>query len=301
MKKKKLALATAIATLTAGFSMFASVPASADRLSDEMIVIEVGDRFALVAVPELTDSIPTYRSMLCSFYFLSTESPEFAPIAGQVKYGDVICCSGYDSRCTTEIVGINSMYFDEDEDESNCKMEIVGSVLDTSFENCSPITVDGQTFIQITGSDGTRYVIENEANYSAVDDFLSWENDGGYNGVFYSDLVPTPEVPVEYSEELANKYNRESGHPIWIRPNEDGDVNSDDKVDSADASVILEEIALYGVGDTGKMNTSESKAADVNGDGVINAKDAAVILSYSAQVGSGMLEGVSLRAYTGQS
>ncbi|MDE5754417.1 MAG: dockerin type I repeat-containing protein [Oscillospiraceae bacterium] len=291
--KKKLVLVTAIATLTASLSVFSSLPSSAKvGQSSEMIVIDVEATSVLVAIPELWDSTPTGHRVLCNFYTLGTESPEFAPIAEQVKYGDMIHFSGDGEVVFTAVIGINGMYCES----GNCELEIVGSVLDEPFENFDSVTVDGQTSIQITGADGTRYVFEEGAVFNEVAAFVCWEHDAGYTGIYYDKGTDSD----KYSEELANEYNRESGHPIWIRPNEDGDVNSDDKVDSADAAVILEDIALNAVGETGRMNASENKAADVNGDGVINAKDAAVILSYSAQVGSGMLEGVSLKAYAVQ-
>ncbi|MDE7120564.1 MAG: hypothetical protein K2O42_00170 [Oscillospiraceae bacterium] len=291
LKKRKLALATAIVTLTASLSVFSGVPASAKvQQSNEMIVINIEDTSVLLAIPELWDSTPTDRRMLCNFYTMSIEGSEFAPIAEQIKYGDVIHCYDDGQMACSQVAGINGMWFEFD----GCELEIVGSVLEESFENFGSVTIGDQTSIQITGADGTRYVFENGSDYKEVDDFWAWECGGCYTGFnSYDDTS-------EYSEELANRYSKEAGHPIWIRPNEDGDVNSDDVVDSADAAVILEDIALNAVGDTGRMNASENQAADVNGDGVIDAQDAAVILSYSAETGSGMLEGVTLKAYAAQ-
>ncbi|MDE7120563.1 MAG: dockerin type I repeat-containing protein [Oscillospiraceae bacterium] len=474
LKKRKLALATAIATLTASLSVFSSVPTSAEVWqSGEMVVIDVTDNSVLIAYSEQRDV--SRRDMLCSFYTLDKKSPAVAPIAEQVKYGDLICFTGEDLSYT-EIEGINDMSFGDG------AVAIVGSALDTSSGNFGSVTVDDQTFVQITGADGTRYVFENGADYREVTGFLGWEYSGSYTGINpYSDTT-------EYSEELANRYSKESGrpiwvlssedgevnsdssgvpvsaewnnnelfvistfpsvissdklsvlvaypqklfesegnsdylmdelkfhfyvmdmsttkqlkygdvlrysdevvvyysevcgvnvlellhadtlqgddasrnavevvgsvfdtpsehfgsitvddqtflqitdrdgtkyvfedgisytdleefalqnsneeyykengHPIWVLPNEDGDVNSDDKIDSADAAVILEEIALNAVGETGRMNASENQAADVNGDGVIDAQDAAIVLSYASEVGSGMLEDVTLKAY----
>lgn len=285
--KKKLVLATVIATLTAGLSMFSGVPAFANEM-DDGVVVAVNDSYAVVAFPnyQWDESRPQ-----CRFCVIPKSDSLFATIAEQVRYGDVICWSDETVWMVADSPLINGM-----SSFGDGAIEIVGSVLDEPFECFSPVTVDGQTFIQIPGAEGMRYVLEDGADCEEIEDFWGWECCRYYTGIYYDKETGSD----KYSEELANEYNRESGHSIWVLPNEDGDVNSDDKVDSADAAVILEEVAQYGVGDTGRMNVSENKAADVNGDGKINAQDAAVILSYSAQVGSGMLEGVSLKAYAAQ-
>ncbi|MDE7120562.1 MAG: dockerin type I repeat-containing protein [Oscillospiraceae bacterium] len=486
LKKRKFALATAVATLTASLSMFSGVPAFAENaLTSGLVVFNVTDSSVLVGSPNYTETEKTRRDLGFDFYSISKE--ELVPIAEQVKYGDIIYIPGnvfWGSTCTPLI---NDMVFDLEGETP----EIAGSVLEESFKNISSVTVDDQTSIQITGTDGTQYVFEDGITYKEMENFLGWEYGGSYSGLnLNSDTA-------EYSEEMANKYSKESGQPIWvipgqnveyyfeiqkgifdmiynatpvvpagtwyshkmvvvdmmddavyvawdgeapendkrdmtyhfykldksipemaeiadelkygdiirytgtgemvfagnpliddmsftsgegkleilgsvvtapvqgnftavtdkdnvtyilmndadydtcymiesradhntitdfltwvsedhtgdskphkfdwkkdgafwIRPNEDGDVNSDNEVNSADAAVILEDVAMSAVGDTGRMNASENQAADVNGDGAINAADAAIVLSYSSEVGSGMLEGVTLKAYAVQ-
>ncbi|MDE5754415.1 MAG: dockerin type I repeat-containing protein [Oscillospiraceae bacterium] len=245
--------------------------------SNEMLVLNVTDDYALVAWGGV-GVMPDQSDIHCRFYRLDMNSPELAPIAPGLKYGDVIYYTGTGEMTFAGKTGIDDMSFTSGEG----KMVKSGSVLGGWFKSFAPVVTDERVVVRITDADEIEYVVENEIDYDTLADFIEWENTSGYTG------------------SQPGKYTEETGQMIYIRKNEDGDVNSDDKVDSADAAVILEEIALYGVGGAGKMNTSESKAADVNGDGAINAKDAALILSYSAQVGSGMLEGVSLKAYAAQ-
>ncbi|MDE6088524.1 MAG: dockerin type I repeat-containing protein [Oscillospiraceae bacterium] len=267
--RKKLTLATSVAILSTCFSVFSNILAFAEWQGDEFVVIETDPVNAciLVATPEYPFA---GDDMTCRFHTMGIQTPEFAQIAEQLKYGDVIRHSDQSLLRVDPIVGISNIAYDSDDGI----VEIVGSVLDTPIGDFDAVTIGDEMLMRITSRDGTKYVIESEVTYNDVNEFI-WRED---------------------SEE----YYKESGHPIWILPNEDGDVNSDDKVDSADAAVILEEIALNAVGDTGRMNASENLSADVNGDGAINAADAAIVLSYASEVGSGMLEGVTLKAYAAQ-
>ncbi|MDE7120566.1 MAG: hypothetical protein K2O42_00180 [Oscillospiraceae bacterium] len=280
LKKRKLALATAIVTLTASLSVFSSVPASAWNLREYVVLsIDVSDGTALV-IP--TDERPVFykwnddspeRVFCCKLLWLYSD-PLSVHVIERAEYGDVIRFSGKGDIGQTEIKGVNDIVYDFDtSDSENNTFEIVGSVFDAPPEHFGAVTMNGQTFMQVTLDDGTKFVVEDGITIEDIDKMLA--------------------------QKPATEY--EEGHcPVWVLPNEDGDVNSDDKVDSADAAVLLEEIALSAVGETGRMNASENQAADVNGDGIIDAQDAAVILSYSAEIGSGMLEGVTLKAYAAQ-
>ncbi|MDE6729990.1 MAG: dockerin type I repeat-containing protein [Oscillospiraceae bacterium] len=241
---------------------------SAEWRGDEFVVIynDPANMDILVAAPEYPFA---GDDMTCRFHIMGTNSPEFAQIAEQLKYGDVIRHSDQSLLRVNPIEGISNIAYDSDDGI----VEIVGSVLDTPIGDFDAVTIGDETFMLITGRDGTKYVIESEVTYDDVNEFI-WRRS-------------------------TDEYHKEE-HAIWVLPNEDGDVNSDNEVDSADAAVILEDIALNAVGDTGKMNASENQAADVNGDGAINAADAAIVLSYSSEVGSGMLEGVTLKAYAAQ-
>ncbi len=58
-----------------------------------------------------------------------------------------------------------------------------------------------------------------------------------------------------------------------------GDINCDDKVDSADAILVLREYAMSLTGES-LLSTAEKAAADVNGDGEVDANDAILMLQY---------------------
>ncbi|MDE6088523.1 MAG: hypothetical protein K2G25_09080 [Oscillospiraceae bacterium] len=280
MKKRKLAIATAIVILIASLSVFSGVPASAEWNNDELFVIstDFSNGRALVAYPQKLfepEGNSDYLRDELKFHFYEMDMPA----TKQWKYGDILRYSDEVGVYYTEVCGVNILeLLNADtlqaDDASRNAVEVVGSVFDTPSEHFGFVTIDDQTFLQITDRDGTKYVFE--------------------DGISYTDLE---EFALQNSNE---EYYKENGHLIWVLPNEDGDVNSDDKVDSADAAVILEEIALSAVGDTGRMNASENLAADVNGDGIIDAQDAAVVLSYTSEAGSGMLEGVTLKAYAAQ-
>lgn len=279
LKKRKLAFATAIATLTASLSMFSSVSASASHLREYVVLS--ADASKGVAMVIDTEELPAFygrdyefpeRVFCCSLLMLHSDFPLFAQVIEQVKYGDIIRFSGEGDIGQTEKAGVNNVVYDYNSEDDENTFEIVGSIFDTPSENFGSVTIDDETFMQVILDDGTRFIVEDGITYDDADKML------------YQRSFP---------------YKR--GHcPVWVLPNEDGDVNSDNQVNSADAAVLLEEIALNAVGDTGKMNASENKAADVNGDGVIDAQDAAVVLSYTSEVGSGMLEGVTLKAYAAQ-
>ena len=65
-----------------------------------------------------------------------------------------------------------------------------------------------------------------------------------------------------------------------------GDVNGSGTIDAGDASEILIESALRGVGQ-GEFDSEKEKTADLNCDSVIDAQDATFVLIYSAVAGAG--------------
>ncbi|MDE6088525.1 MAG: hypothetical protein K2G25_09090 [Oscillospiraceae bacterium] len=276
LKKRKLALATAIATLTASLSIFSSVPTSARFYLDQLVVISnLESSNLLVTTPQdidmnqMTDSSYSIEhDVRFCFYIMYAADPMFSSVVERAKPGDIIQYFGDGNFGTTDMAGINIMGYDSDG-----AVEIVGSVFDTPIGNFDAVTIGDETLMQMTDGDGAKYVFESEVTCDDVEQFI-WRKS-------------------------TDEYRKEE-HAIWVLPNEDGDVNSDNEVNSADAAVILEDIAMSAVGDTGKMNASENLAADVNGDGIIDAQDAAVVLSYTSEVGSGMLEGVTLKAYAAQ-
>ncbi|MDE6729992.1 MAG: dockerin type I repeat-containing protein [Oscillospiraceae bacterium] len=248
--------------------------------SHKMVVVDMTDDAVYVAW-EGEAHANDKRGMTYNFYKLDKSIPEMAKIAGNLKYGDVIRYTGTGEMVFAGNPLIDDMSFTSGEG----KLEILGSVVTAPVQgNFTAVTdKDNVTYILMNDADyDTCYMIESRADHNTIADFLAWVSEDHTN-----DSKP-------------HKFDWKKDGAFWIRPNEDGDVNSDNEVNSADAAVILEDIALSAVGDTGRMNASENQAADVNGDGAINAADAAIVLSYSSEVGSGMLEGVTLKAYAAQ-
>ncbi|MDE5758043.1 MAG: dockerin type I repeat-containing protein, partial [Allobaculum sp.] len=66
-----------------------------------------------------------------------------------------------------------------------------------------------------------------------------------------------------------------------------GDINQDGAVNASDASDILVEAALRGIGLVSEFSAEQESAADLNKDGKIDASDASYVLSYAAEAGSG--------------
>ncbi len=66
-----------------------------------------------------------------------------------------------------------------------------------------------------------------------------------------------------------------------------GDVDSDDTVNSVDASAVLSEYAKTATGSESTFTASQTKAADVNKDGAVDSSDASSILAYYAYTATG--------------
>ncbi len=66
-----------------------------------------------------------------------------------------------------------------------------------------------------------------------------------------------------------------------------GDVNSDNTIDSSDASLILEIYADFSTGKTPNKTQDELSVADVNSDNSVDSTDASTILEYYAYVSTG--------------
>lgn len=63
-----------------------------------------------------------------------------------------------------------------------------------------------------------------------------------------------------------------------------GDVNSDKKIDSVDASIVLSHYALISTEKEDDLSDEQLEAADVDRNGVVNANDASKILAYYSNV-----------------
>ncbi len=66
-----------------------------------------------------------------------------------------------------------------------------------------------------------------------------------------------------------------------------GDSNEDGKIDSADASLILEDYALIQTGKASSLTENRKNASDVNNDGKVDSTDASKILAYYAMLSTG--------------
>ncbi|MCR5600028.1 MAG: hypothetical protein K6G33_04735 [Ruminococcus sp.] len=63
-----------------------------------------------------------------------------------------------------------------------------------------------------------------------------------------------------------------------------GDVNSDNRVDSVDASKVLAHYALVSTDQEDELSAEQLAAADIDMDGEVNANDASKILAYYSNV-----------------
>lgn len=63
-----------------------------------------------------------------------------------------------------------------------------------------------------------------------------------------------------------------------------GDVNSDKKIDSVDASLVLSHYALVSTDKEDELSDEQLEAADVDKNGVVNANDASKILTYYSNI-----------------
>ncbi|MDE5764701.1 MAG: hypothetical protein K2N49_06920 [Ruminococcus sp.] len=66
-----------------------------------------------------------------------------------------------------------------------------------------------------------------------------------------------------------------------------GDVDGNEKVDSADASMILQTYSILSTGGASPLNHFQERAADLNNDGYINSVDASLTLSYYSYASTG--------------
>ena len=66
-----------------------------------------------------------------------------------------------------------------------------------------------------------------------------------------------------------------------------GDTDGNSKVDSSDASMILQEYARLSTGGEASFGDDQKAVIDINGDGTVNAKDASAVLEFYSFVSTG--------------
>jgi len=66
-----------------------------------------------------------------------------------------------------------------------------------------------------------------------------------------------------------------------------GDIDGNSRIDSSDASIVLEAYSLLSVGEDSGLTEEQLKFADVTGDGAVNSADASLILEYYAYLSVG--------------
>lgn len=86
----------------------------------------------------------------------------------------------------------------------------------------------------------------------------------------------------------AEKYAKANGIEfIDVKKINLGDVDSDDSVNSSDASSVLAEYALTSTGDNGEFTKKQRIFADMNFDGIVDSSDASLILERYAKESTG--------------
>ncbi len=109
------------------------------------------------------------------------------------------------------------------------------------------------------------------------------------------DLIIAPDSTITiygYKGTVAETYAAENNYPFIALDNTSatddlGDINDDNKVDSSDASLILEEYANIQTGAALVFNDTQKKSADVNKDSKIDSADASKILEYYGAISTG--------------
>ena len=66
-----------------------------------------------------------------------------------------------------------------------------------------------------------------------------------------------------------------------------GDIDGNSKIDSSDASAILQEYAKLSTGGKSGLDNDAKAVSDVDGDGTVSAKDASIVLEYYSYVSTG--------------
>ncbi len=107
------------------------------------------------------------------------------------------------------------------------------------------------------------------------DGFIAAE--GNLNGVVvWERLIPYKDISADFIQHIT-RYPQ-----ITV-----GDSNEDGKIDSADASLVLEDYALIQTGKASSLTETRKKSADVNNDGKVDSTDASKILDYYALISIG--------------
>ena len=146
----------------------------------------------------------------------------------------------------------------------------VTSIADNSlgffYSSGNYIKSDDVTFNVYSNSAGLEYAKKFGFNYVVIDSLLTNPN------ATYPNIV---RPPVNTSVTTAT--------PVYII----GDVNSDEAIDSLDASTVLAEYSAIQTGNNSLLGSSQEKAADLNGDGLVNSSDASEILRYYSELSTG--------------
>ncbi len=99
-----------------------------------------------------------------------------------------------------------------------------------------------------------------------------------------------------YKGSTAEKYAEKYGYTFKALA-QLGDVNSDEFINSVDASSVLAYYALISTNKNGGYNEEQKLSADINHDGLINAVDASNILAYYAYASTEKNDVMTLEAF----
>lgn len=111
------------------------------------------------------------------------------------------------------------------------------------------------------------------------------EHSVGYT-CYYPNYTRIDAVIYGYPETSAEAYAAENGFKFVEIANY-GDVNSDGVVDSADATLILEEYALTSTGGSSMFNANQTLCGDIDKSGAVNSSDASRVLEYYGYASTG--------------
>ena len=113
---------------------------------------------------------------------------------------------------------------------------------------------------------------------------MSWEAGSSARVVWVTSAAP---LPLVHDPRWPKGDAPDCGCAECDCPDREGDPDSDGRIDSTDASVILAAYAKLSTGQTSGLTEPAKAAADANSDGAIDSNDASLILSYYALTSTG--------------
>ena len=171
--------------------------------------------------------------------------------------------------------------------------QIRATEITSVFDHVRP---DGRKGFTVLGDLGQRYyyVGENIAAGQSTPEIVmqSWMNSEGHRAnillpeFMYIGVGVTQKNGTIYWSQIFMQHD-EYADAYYPTAQKCGDVNSDGKVDSKDASAILSEYGRLSSGAAASFSAEQKKAGDVDGNSMNDSKDASYVLGYYSYLSAG--------------